>query len=302
MTAKAKKLGTNFCICRNTNNYATPKLAPITACRNIKWNLERYMVDSADRSLTVNTKIPVRFKTSLEFDAIWDGSTALTALRTAFLAGTSIELFAQKELPTAGSPSGALGIRAEWCVAEFPLDFPLTDGEMLKIKLLPFGNYTNPPAFWTDNTTILGTPDSVTTKKLGQKASVNDSTHSPILAAQDIKFTAKPGALFNSNSRDTPFDTVIPTRFEYDAEFSFLWDESDTQLTTLQTAWQANPGNPLQMWILDGAYGAGTSWGLTSDFAIDDGGIDAQLRDGQKVTVKLYPHGNYTNPPTIVTV
>jgi hypothetical protein len=298
MTAKAKKLGSNFCICRNTGSVGSPAWAPISAARKIKWNLSRTLVNTADRSISTQTKIGVRFKTSIEIDAIWDGSTALTALRTAFLAGTPIELAGLKEAPT----NGAKGIRAEWAVTEFPLEFPLQDGQMLKIKLEPHGNYSVAPAFYTDATVTPGTTDSVATKKLGQTASINDSSHAPIKAAQDIKFTAKPAGIFASPSRDTPFETVIPTRFEYDAEFTVIWDESDTQLTALQTAAQANPCSAVELWILDAAYVTTGAWGLHSDFGIDDFGIDAELLDGQKVTIKLYPHGNYTNAPTIVTI
>jgi hypothetical protein len=293
----AKKLGSNACICRNTGSFGAPAWAPITAARDIKWNLAPGAVFvSNDRFITVNTKIPVRYETSLEFSAIWDGGIALTALRTAFLAGTSIELAFLKEAPT----NGAKGIRGEWCVAEFPFQFPLQDGQLINIKLVPHGIFTNAMTFYTDATGALGTVDVFATKKLGNNASVNLAGGTIVTQARDAKFTAKPGGLFDSKDRTVgSFNTYIPTRFEYTAEFEVLWDEAAANLTTLQTAFQAN--NPQEFWILDGPYLTTGSWGIHSDFAITDFGIDAQLLDGQKIGVKLEVHGNYANAPTIVT-
>jgi hypothetical protein len=283
----AKKLGTNFQFCRNTGTYGAPTYTPMANAQSLKLNLEPSgKFDSSDRSQTGNTMIPVRYKVSVDIGALWDGGTALTAVRTAFLAGTSL-LGAVLDGATA-----ARGIHGEWAVTQFPINAPLSGGQMINFSLQPHGNYSNPMVFVSAASTAAG--DTVGTKKLGTNAQLHDGTN-PIVSMQDITFTLQPGALFDSSDRDFLFDTVIPTRFKYSVQTSFLWDVSNAALLLFWTKFIANPQAPYTLYVQDGAHATTGSWGLYGDWAITGLPFDAPILDGQKITLTLEPHGNYTN-------
>jgi hypothetical protein len=280
----SKKLGTNFVVGRNTGSHGSPVWPVAANCRDIKLDLAPNMFDSSDRSTTGNTKIPTRYKPKLEFDALWDGGTFLTAVRTAFLAGSAIDLIVLD-----GTTAGR-GIWAEWAVTEFPFEFPLQAGQPLKLGFQPHGNAVNAPQFVSAKSTTGA--DTVGTKKLGTLAELNDGTN-PILGVGDVKMMIKPGALFDSSDRSSAFDTVIPTRFEYGIECSFLWNPADAQILAFWTAFIIN--GPITLYALDGPKATPGSWGLYGDWAIEGFPIDAPLADGQKITLKLSPHGNGSN-------
>lgn len=290
-----KKLGTNFNFCRNTGTYASPTYPIAANCKDVKLNLEPSgKFDSSDRSQTGDTTIPTRYKASVDFNALWDGGTFLTAIRTAFLAGS----------PLLGAvldgTSSARGIHGWWAVTEFPLDMPLRDGQPIKIQLQPHGNGADSMVFVSGASTT-GT-DTVGTKKLGTNASANDAT-TPITAMQDIKFSAQPSALFDSSDRAMLFDTVIPTRFKYSAEGKFLWDPANSQLLAFWTAFIANPQGVLTNYsFLDGALATVGSWGLRGDWAVTKFEIDGQLKAGQQVSIAFEPHGNGSNAVAPYTV
>ncbi len=146
-------------------------------------------------------------------------------------------------------------------------------------------------AFYTDATMAPGAVEDVGTKYLGSAASITVAAGA-ITAAMDIKISMTPSGLFDSSDRGCLFDTVIPTtRFKSEVEFSFLWDSSNTKLTGIRTAFLA--GSPLLFTVSDG-----TLFQMTGDWAICQFPIEAKLREGQKITVKLKPHGNYSNVPT----
>lgn len=302
----AKKLGTNACVSLSTGGTNPPvSWIPLIGARDIKaMRSPGAVFDSSDRSILVNTGIPTRFKPSLEFDMIWNGGAGMLAIRAAFIAGTPL-LAAYLDGPPGTS---AMGMMGEWAVCGFPLEHPILDGQKVKIVLKPHGNHAQPfDLNYTDNL-ILGTPETPVAKKLGTNASINDASHAPITAFEDIKLTLEPGAEFDASDRapqlsiDTSsyfVDMVIPTRFKFSAEGNVIWDPSNAQLTAIKAAFLA--GTPLTMWVLDGPYATTGSWGVTSSWAVTDFPMDSPLLDGQKIALKFEPHGNGTVAPAFFT-
>ncbi len=293
-----RPLGTELTMNRNTGaGFSSPAWTHIRGLQDVKLNIQpAAMVKSSDRSVNVDTEVPTRYKVEVDATAFWNGGTGLTALRAAFLNATPIEL-AVLYGPAATSKKG---VRAEWAVTQFPIDFPLGDNQKIAIKLQPHADYTNAPLFYTDATTTAGTAETISTKKIGAAAAVCASGGTPIGAAMDIKLGLQPGALIDSSDRDSLFDVVKPTRFKFEPEFSFLWNPANAQLMSLYTA--ATTNAPIELYILDGAYATSGSWGVHSDWAINGFPIDAKLKDGQQVTVKLTPHGDGTVAPIFYTV
>ncbi len=293
-----RPLGTELTINRNTGaDWATPAWTRVRGIQDAKLNIQPAgMIKSSDRSVSVDTEVPTRYKVEVEATAFWNGGTGLIALRTAFLNGTPLEL-AVLYGPAATSKKG---VRAEWAVTQFPLEFPLGDNQKIAIKLQPHADYANEPLFYTDATSTLGTAEAISTKKVGSSASVCVTGGTPIGAAMDIKLGLQPGALIDSSDRDTLFDVVKPTRFKFEPEFSFLWNPANAQLMSLYTA--ATTNAPIELFILDGAYTEVGAWGVHSDWAINGFPVDAKLKDGQQVTVKLTPHGDGTIAPDFYTV
>lgn len=315
----AKKLGTNFCVCRNTGSDNTdPNLAwtPLIAARDIKMMRQPGAIfDSSDRGSQIQTGIPTRFKPSLEFDLIWNGGAGMIALRDAFVNGTPIFLAALDGPPA----SGATGMKGDWAVSGFPLESPLLDGQKVKITLKPHGNFVN--SFYLDYldaTVAGGVAETPVAKKLGTNASINNGANAAIPNAADIKLTLECGAEFESSDRNKQpdragladathgyfIDTVIPTRKKISAELNLLWvsstDTNYAKVLAFLTAFLA--GSPLVNYsILDGPYATG-AWGAKGDWAIEDFPLEANLLDGQKIAIKLSPHGNYTNPVAFFTV
>ncbi len=144
-TPVAKKLGTNASINDSTH-------APITACMDIKINLEPgAMFDASDRATQtggyfIDMVIPTRFKISVETNLIWSTAAQVIAFRTAFLAGTPLQLWV---LDGPYVTSGSWGLTGDFNVTDFPMDSPLEDGQKIALKLEPAGNYTNAPGFVT---------------------------------------------------------------------------------------------------------------------------------------------------------
>ena len=80
--------------------------------RNVKLNLEPSgKFDSSDRAQTGDTTIGTRYNCSVEFDALWDASTCLAAIRTAFLAGSAFDA------AVLDGTSSARGVHGWWAVA-----------------------------------------------------------------------------------------------------------------------------------------------------------------------------------------
>jgi hypothetical protein len=305
----AKKLGAAACVALSTGNTDPPATwIPLIGARDIKaMRAPGAVFDSSDRTQAVNTAIPTRLKPSLEFDMIWNGGAGMLALRDAFLGGSPI-IAAFLDGPPGTSARGMMG---NWAVLGFPLEYPLMDGQKVKISMKPHGNGNSDLPFdpnYTDGLT-LGTPETPVAKKLGTNASANDASNAPITAFQDIKLNLEPGAAFDSNDR-TPqlssdsnyyfVDMVIPTRMKIGAEANVIWDSNNFQLTSLLEAFLT--GAPATMTFLDGPYATSGSWGVHSSWAITDWQMDATLLDGQKIALKFEPHGNGSVLPSFVTI
>jgi len=144
----SKKSGTTGQLYRNTGTWASPTWAAL-AVRDLKFvDKPAAMFDSSDRTITVNTMVPVRFVWEIEFEFIHDSTnTGLVALITAAQAGSVIELLVTDD---AVATSGTKGLRAEWAIESgWDNDMKLQDGELVKMKCAPHGNYTNAPVRWT---------------------------------------------------------------------------------------------------------------------------------------------------------
>ena len=146
----AKKKGTDGQLYRNTNTWASPSWS-VLAVRDLKFtDKPAGTFDSSDRSIDVNTKVPTRSEWEVEFEFYHDASdTGLVALITAATTGraSGIELLVTDN---AVATSGAKGLRAEWLIETgWDNDMKLVDGQLVKMKLTPHGNYTNAPVRWT---------------------------------------------------------------------------------------------------------------------------------------------------------
>ncbi len=286
----AKRLGSAATINRNLGNFGAPEWSFIRTAADIKLDLAPAgEFDASDRGTAIDTVIPTaRFKVKVDFDCIWSDGDGVAALLDSFFNATPIELAV---LDGAAGLPGSWGIRGEWAVTEFPLDFPLNAGQNLKITLQPHGNYTNAMSFYTDATVAPGAAEGVGTKQLGSAASITVAAGA-IDAVMDLKITMTPSGVFDSSDRGCIFDTVIPTaRFKPEVEFKVLWDRSNTKLTGIRTAFLA--GSPLLFTVSDGVL-----FEMTGDWAICQFPIEMKLREGQPITIKLKPHGNFSNVPT----
>lgn len=146
--ALVKKAGTTAQLYRNTGSWGSPTWVA-QKVRDLKFtDKPAAMFDSSDRSISINTKIPTRVEWALEFEFIWDASdTGLAAIVTAAQAGTGVELLVTDD---AVATTGTKGLRAEWCFESgWDNDAKLQDGQVIKMKAVPYGNYTNAPVRWT---------------------------------------------------------------------------------------------------------------------------------------------------------
>lgn len=143
----SKKSGTTGQLYRNTGSWASPSWSALKV-RDLKFSDKYDMFDTSDRTINVNTKVASRANWSIEFEFIHDSTdTGLVALITASQAGTGVELLVTDD---AVATSGTKGLRAEWTVESgYENDMKLTDGEMVKMTMVPYGNYTNAPTRWT---------------------------------------------------------------------------------------------------------------------------------------------------------
>lgn len=293
----SKKLGKALSVNRNTGSFGSPAWSNMIQLKDVKVNRSpSNVIDTTDRAQSVETGLPTRYKVSVEADAIWSNGTGLDAIRDAFVAGTSVDL----AILDGAATTSAKGLRGEWCVTKFAQKFPLSDGQMLSVQLQPYGNYTTGQyvSTYTDATVSAGTAETVSTKKRGKTAALHDSTHAAINGVMDFEVSLE-WKLVNSSDRTTDFDTVIPTMRTVEVTASFIYDSSDAQIVAFKTAFDAH--SVLELWALDGPYATAGSWGVHGDFNVTDFPLTASLTDGQMVTVKMVPAGNYTNAFEFVT-
>jgi hypothetical protein len=291
-------MGKDAIIARNTGSWESPAWASIKSVRDIMVNDEPGgIIDATDKFAASETKLPTRYKISYDFDAIWQANTSQYALRTAFLAGSVLDLAV---LDRAATGSG-IGHRGEWLVNKFAFEMPLLGEQKLSVQIVPHANYASGQAVasYTDDTLSAGTADSAGTRKRGKDASINNSGGTPVTGARDIKLTLEWGTADGSD-RASDFALFLPTQMKYTVEFDIIWDASDSTITALRTAYLAH--SAYDGYVLDGAYATSGSWGLHSDFAVTGFAKKMNLREGQLISVKLEPHGNYSTAPTFVTI
>jgi hypothetical protein len=292
----AKRSGFISCIARNTGaNFGAPLWTPIIRAKGIKGNrAPAGTPDTSDRQVNVYTTIPTRKKISYEFDADWDGGAGLTALRTAFLARSAIDLAALDAQPG----SSGTGYRGDWAVPLFSLDFPINGTQKLSTQIVPHGNYTSGQAVAAYTDTVgAGTAETPGTKKLGRNASINNSSGVPFTGIMDFKLNLE-WATWDASDRANVFERINMEQIKVSVEGTFIWDS--TEFADWATAF-ANE-TALDLYVLDGAYATTGSWGCHTDWALTDFPKADELTDGQKVTFKLEPRGNFTTALAFLTI
>lgn len=139
-TQAAKKKGVSGSCNDSTNT-------PIAAVRDFSFSTEWDTTKSDDRGSGFEMFLATKRKVSAELEVMWNESDAqIVAFRTAFDAGDPITL---SMLDGAYATSGSWGVKADWAIADFPIDANLGDGQMCKIKLEPHGNAATALAFIT---------------------------------------------------------------------------------------------------------------------------------------------------------
>ncbi len=288
-----KILGSAACVTIFTTTHV-----PLIGARDIKaMRSPGAMFDSSDRSIGIQTSIPTRFAPSIEFKMLWNGGAGATAIRDAYVNGTALYAAYLNGAPG----TSAKGMKGDWAVTKFPLDFPLLDGQPVDIELKPHGNYTHTFDFAYIDAAGLGTPETPVAKKLGTKAVLLDGSSASITAVRGLKLTLESGGEVDASDRlgqvsatDSNvyfIQMTIPVRKKWTIEGDFIADESNAQLTDFRTKFLG--GLPKLVSCLDGIGG----WGVTGDHAIAEYVEEAMLVGELKVSFKLTPHGNWSNQP-----
>ena len=140
------------------------------------------------------------------------------------------------------------------------------------------------------------------TKKAGTVAQLYRNTGSwgsPTWVAQKVsalKFTDKPGAMFDTSDRTISVNTKVGTRYEWMLEFEFIWDAGDAGIVAIVAAMQSNGG--IELLVTDDAVATSGTKGLRAEWTSESGwDNDAALQAGQSVKAKFVPYGLYTNAP-----
>lgn len=311
MANTGKLIGANYSICRDSGSFGSPAHIPIIAARDIKVNVKpAAVVDATDRigSPLYEKVIPIMRNIELNFGSLWTGGTTsgIAVLKTSFLAGTPIRLSLLNARPQATTTGGGVGWRGDWLVKKISLKYPLKGASEADFTLCPHGLFTNAVSTYTDATTVLGTAETQQAKLIGYTASVNDSSSVIIAGIKDIGLDLEwdvMDATDRANASPANFEQYIPTRMKINLSINFQWKEDDTQLVAFRTAWASNAAIALS--VLDqratsGAWGVGAAGGI--DWFVTDYPHDSPLTDGQMVSLKLQPAGNYTNALAFLTI
>lgn len=146
MTA-AKKRGYVAQVYRNTGSHGSPTWNSVGAAMDIKCGDQWNTFEASDRNSAVKKFMNGLQEWSIEFGVIWDSSdTDLTALRTAYRAGTAVDMW------FADGPSDTVGVsgpNAEWLITEFGTDAPLQDGMKINVKCVPHALCSFEPEYKT---------------------------------------------------------------------------------------------------------------------------------------------------------
>jgi len=136
-----KKVGSAACVAIANGTH-------ITKAMDIKLGLQPgALIDSSDRDSLFAVVKPTRFKFEPEFSFLWrPGDTNLAALYTAATTNAAIELFI---LDGPFATVGSWGVHSDWAVTGFPVDAKLNDGQLVTVKLVPYGDGAQAPEFHT---------------------------------------------------------------------------------------------------------------------------------------------------------
>lgn len=258
------------------------------------------VIDATDRFVPYDLSLATRFKLSYDVDGIWQGNTSQGVLRTAFLAGTSVDIAVLDRISVVTVASQGLGHRGDMLIKKFSIEFPLNGEQKLSISCVPYGSYTTIIQTYTDTTTVLGTADAAGTRKFGKAGSINNASGTPLPGIRDWKLNMEWGTA-NAGNRVSDFDTEMPTQMAISIEADFAWDASDTTLTAIRTAYNAHSALATYF-FLDGPYATVGSWGLNTDVEVTKFAYKGPLKDLQLYNVEFKPRSNATTTPTFVTI
>lgn len=297
----AIRMGKGAQFADNTGTAGSP------AWRNHKWvrDITRNedpsaMIDATDRFVDYELSLATRYKLSYDIDGIWQANTSQTALRTAFLAGTMLDLSVLDRLSVITTASSGLGHRGDMLVKKFSLEFPVNGEQKLSITAVPYANYTTAVVVYTDATTALGTADAAGTRKFGKTASINNAAGTPLPGIIDWKLNME-WITATVMNRNNDYDMELPTQMQISIEANFAWDASDTTLAAIRTAYNAHSALATY-YFLDGAYATVGSWGLNSDVEVSKFAWKGPLKDKQEYSVTFVPRSNATTTPTFTTI
>lgn len=143
----AIKLGMNAKLYRNTGTFATPVWNLVPNVRDLTLSLETGEADVTTRGNNGWRATMATLKdASVEFEMIWDTEDEdFTAIRTAFLNGSAIELAILDGLV---SVAGSQGLRASFMITGFSRNEPLEEAITVSVSAKPTYS-TNPPAWMT---------------------------------------------------------------------------------------------------------------------------------------------------------
>lgn len=132
----AVQIGQTRFIAYNSNTYESPTWVEIDLTKDCKVTMSHGESDASFRGYGgFSAMEPGLTSLSFEFNIIEDrASSVYTALRTAFLAKTSLDIFASNTDPTTGSPTGP---RATCKVFKFDAGETLGDVVTIDVVLKP---------------------------------------------------------------------------------------------------------------------------------------------------------------------
>jgi hypothetical protein len=143
----AIKLGMDAKLYRNTGTYASPTWDLIGNVKDLTLSLETGEADVTTRGNGGWRATVATLKDgALEFEMIWDTEdTDFTAIRTAFLGNTAVEMAVLDGLV---ATTGSQGLRASFMVTNFTRNEPLEEAITVSVSMKPTYS-ANAPAWMT---------------------------------------------------------------------------------------------------------------------------------------------------------
>jgi len=140
-------LGLSCKMYRNTGTWASPTWSEITIAKDVTFSLEKGKADGSRRGVTWRQSIGTLKDAEISMELVHEtGDSNFTALRSAFLNGTIVEILV---LDGSVATSGSEGLRAEMEVFSFSRAEPLEDVVMDSVTLAPSAQASNDPVWYT---------------------------------------------------------------------------------------------------------------------------------------------------------